>query len=540
MYSKSIQIYLFFIFFIIITGFSKSRSQDLAQSGSQASVWLRPVNLEKVWANVIELTRGTDFKSPAEAVASAKSHNFQPYGGNKTFEAAISIFNPQIAKYFGKLDKSIFSLYSNPASKTVQWRMGLIEDDGTFEALITALKLDKVATQSRSDSYEELSSGITAARANRELYLGSSKTNLENAIRSREDLIILAEKPPIDAGLWFVANPAKWPLSITRNMNELLVLQSIRRMAAGKEVEIRAFPWGESVQVECLDFFRANPVSPVLPAWLSQWECGLRGRLIAQASIGLDPGKPFWNKLFTIITEIERSIPGREKVANARDRINLAALLARISPETDLYPNLIGLTVGAVAPDDAKSPPTVVATLHARDARATQVLVEKFVMPLFRTIGDDPKNNNHRPLPDKSDLRIRGISLVQNRPIYLFINQTDIFIVWGARNVAENMLGQIGSKPPAVSIAESWFNQLAQSGPVHRVITFYPEALVRWQVITGQKTTAWTDAATGLPPVVWLGRNDNGKSRDIIVFSGLRDYANAVIRQIPKNHSPAE
>ncbi|MFM7128924.1 MAG: hypothetical protein ACKO0V_06160, partial [bacterium] len=274
-------------------------------------------------------------------------------------------------------------------------------------------------------------------------------------------------------------------------------------------------------------------VSPVQPEWLTQWEKGLGGRLMAQASIGLDPRKPFWSQLFTIITEIERSIPGRENVARARDRINLAALLARISPETDLYPNLTGITAGVVTPDAPGGQPTVVATLHARDASATQVLVEKVVMPLFRTIGDDPKNPRTKPAPPDRDSRIRGISLVQNSPIYLFIEQTDIYLVWGARNVAELTVNQLASKPARTSVAESWFNQLAASGPVHRAVTIYPEALVRWLILNGEKSTVWTDSATGLPPVVWLGRNTNDTSRDIIVFSGSRTYVQSLTSRIP-------
>lgn len=512
--------------------FTVEAQQRLATDATP-SLWIRPVGLEKVWAGVIDLTRGTRFKSPAEAIAAAKATGLQPYGGNKTLEAAISIFNPEIAKFFGRLDKSIISLQPDQTTKTVNWRMGLSQDDGTLESLITALRLESPVIPTKSNTYEELSPGLTAARNGNELYFGSSQKQMEYAIKSRSDMALLSEKPPVDAGMWLVADPAKWPPAIARNINEFIGLQTVRRLAAGKEVEIRVFPWGESVQAECLDLFRAAPVSPVQPEWLTQWEKGLGGRLMAQASIGLDPRKPFWSQLFTIITEIERSIPGRENVASARDRINLAALLARISPETDLYPNLTGITAGVVTPDAPGGQPTVVATLHARDASATQVLVEKVVMPLFRTIGDDPKNPRTKPaLPDR-DSRIRGISLVQNRPIYLFIEQTDIYLVWGARNVAELTVNQLASKPAKTSVAESWFNQLAASGPIHRAVTIYPEALVRWLILNGEKSTVWTDSATGLPPVVWLGRNTNGTSRDIIVLSGFRTYVQSLTSRIP-------
>lgn len=512
---------------------SSVHGQQRLVTDATPGLWIRPVGLEKVWSGVIDLTRGTRFKSPAEAVASAKASGLNPYGGNKTLEAAISIFNPEIGKFFGMLDKSVVSVKPDQATKTVNWRMGLSQDDGTLESLITALRLESPIIPTNSNTYEEISPGLTAARNGSELYFGSSQREIEYAIKSRTDMALLAEKPPMDAGLWLVANPAKWPPAIARNMNESIGLQTVRRLAAGNEIEIRLFPWGESVQAECLDLFRAAPVSPVQSAWLTHWEKALGGRLMAQASLGLDPRKPFWNQLFTIVTEIERSIPGREKVASVRDRINIGALLARISPETDIYPNLNGLTVGAVTPDAPNVQPTVVATLHARDQRATQILVEKVVMPLFRTIGDDPKNARTKPSPTDRDSRIRGISLVQNRPIYLFIEEKDIFLVWGARNVAEAMVSHLASKPAKASVTESWFNQLAASGPVHRAITIYPEALVRWQIIEGEKSTVWTDSATGLPPVVWLGRNTNGASRDIIVFSGARAYVQSLTSRIP-------
>ncbi|MFM7128898.1 MAG: hypothetical protein ACKO0V_06025, partial [bacterium] len=281
--------------------FTVEAQQRLATDATP-SLWIRPVGLEKVWAGVIDLTRGTRFKSPAEAIAAAKATGLQPYGGNKTLEAAISIFNPEIAKFFGRLDKSIISLQPDQTTKTVNWRMGLSQDDGTLESLITALRLESPVIPTKSNTYEELSPGLTAARNGNELYFGSSQKQMEYAIKSRSDITLLSEKPPVDAGMWLVADPAKWPPAIARNINEFIGLQTVRRLAAGKEVEIRVFPWSESVQAECLDLFRAAPVSPVQPEWLTQWEKGLGGRLMAQASIGLDPRKPFWSQLFTIIT----------------------------------------------------------------------------------------------------------------------------------------------------------------------------------------------------------------------------------------------
>lgn len=531
---------LLFLFAGCFSVTNQATAQNRLTTDNTPGLWVRPVQLEKVWAGVIDLTQGTRFTSPAEAVASAKLAGLHPYGSNKTIEAAISVFNPEISKFFGKLSNSIISIQPDAASRSVNWRFGVSQDDGTLESLVTALQLDAPLLPNRSDTYEELGPGLTVARNGYELYFGSSRKQMEYAIKSRSDISLLSEKPPIDAGLWLVADPAKWPLSIARNINDSIALQTMRRLSAGKEVEIRLFPWGESVQAECLDLFRTAPVSPVEARWLSQWEKALSGRLMAQASVGFDPRKPFWNQLFTIVTEIERSIPGRENVASVRDRINLGALLARISPETDLYPNLSGLTVGAVTPDDPNGAPTVVATLHARDQRATQILVEKVVMPLFRTIGDDPKSNRPRPNAGNADSRIRGISLVQNRPIYLFIEQTDIFLVWGSRSIAEATSGQLASKTVFNSTAESWFKQLAASGPVHRAISIYPDALVRWQIQRGEKATVWTDSAAGLPPVVWLGRNTKESSRDIIVFSGTRTYVNSLLSKIPNREPNAE
>ena len=516
-----------------------------AQSGAQVplkepSLWIRPVKLHSVWAQVIDLFRDTPFDSPAAALSAAKLAGLQPAGGNKAVEAAVSLFNKAILPDLAMFDRSLFALDPNLPQRRIDWRAGVSPDDGTAEALVTALALDRSqpAGQVAGFDLESLGESLFVARGRGQTWFGTDRAALEPALVSGADARLLTLTPPIESGLWLRADPRQWPSTIGRNVQEFVALETLRRFAAGKPAELRVFPWGESVQAEWIDLFRAMPVSPVQSRWLARWDVPLSGLLMAQASIGLDPRKPFWNQVFGLATEVERAIPGHEKVANVRDRINIASLLARVSPETDLYPNLIGLTIGAVVPDAPQLPPTVVATLHTRDVRATQIVVEKLLVPVVRTIGGDPKGQPPGGILTRGgDDRIRGLAIVSNRPIFLFLEPPDIHIVWGSRSIAEAALAASDRAATAATVPMLWFDRFAASGPVHRAAAVYPEAVVRWQILKGEPDSVWTQSAKGLPPLVWLGRSENGESRDIWAFSGSRAYVKSLTSKIPPPQS---
>ncbi len=526
---------------LAIAGMPQASAQNPQQVPlREPALWARPIKLHAVWAQIIDLCRDTPFDSPAAALAAAKLAGLQPAGGNKTVEAAVAIFNRAILPDLAMFDRSLFALEPNLPLRRIDWRGGFAPDDGTAEALVTALALDRsqAAGQIGGFELESLAENVFVARGRGQTWFGTDRAALEPALVAGTDARLLTLAPPIEAGLWLRADPRLWPSSIGRNAQEFVALETLRRFAAGKPTELRVFPWGESVQAEWIDLFRAMPVSPVQSRWLARWDIPLSGLLMAQASIGLDPRKPFWNQVFGLATEVERAIPGHEKVANVRDRINIASLLARVSPETDLYPNLIGVTIGAVVPDAPQLPPTVVATLHARDVRATQIVVEKLLVPVVRTIGGDPKGQAPGGmLPRGGDDRIRGLAIVSNRPIFLFLEPPDIHIVWGSRTIAEAALAASDRAATASTVPMLWFDRFAASGPVHRAAAIYPEAVVRWQILKGEPDSVWTQSAKGLPPLVWLGRSENGESRDIWAFSGSRAYVKSLTAKIPPPQS---
>lgn len=508
----------------------------------EPALWGRIVDPPALWAQIIDLCRETPYDSPAAAVSAAKAAGVQPWGGNKALEAMLSVFNRAILPDLTVLDRLILSIDPNYARRRIDWRLGIPKDDGTADAFVTALALDRSepAGQVAGFDLERLGDNLMVARGRGQVVFGPDREAIEPAIVTGADARLHSLEPPLKSGLWLRAEPRQWPAALGRTVEERVALETFRRFASGRPVEVRVFPWGESVQAEGVDLFRAMPVSPVQSKWLARWEFPLTGRLMAQASIGLDPRKPFWNQVFTLATEVERALPGREKVANVRDRINIAALLARVSPETDLYPNLIGLTVGAVVPDAAIVPPTVVATLHARDVRSTQIVVEKLLVPVVRTIGSDPKGGNAAGLAPRGNDGIKGLAIVSHRPLFLFIEPPDIHIVWGARNVAEAAVSAADRAAGAATTPMLWFDRFAAGGPVHRAAAVYPEAVVRWRVLMGEPVTPWTESAQGLPPLVWLGRSENGESRDVWAFSGARTFARALISRIPTPPKPAE
>lgn len=525
------------VLLMILTVFSlpqKTSAQPIPPATHEPALWFRLVEMEDVWNHVIDLCRNTPYESPAKAVAALKSSGVQAMPLDKTSETLIAMFNPSMAKQVGMFDKSVFSIEPDVMKKQVGWRCGLFQTDGTFEALTTALALDYANSDTPRviGGVERLGPNLFALRSDNTVYFAPYLHLLQQGYLQNIDQKIIELQPPIKSGIWLRANPQKWPASLGRNIQEYVAIQAIRRISQGSDVELRVFPWGESIQAECLDLFRELPVSPVKPSWIDRWNTALRSQLLAQASFGTDPRKPFWNQTFRILTDVERSIPGRERVASLRDRLNLAALLAKVSPETDLYPNLAGISLGATLPDDPRLPPTIIATLHALDPRATRILVEKVVIPTLRAIGNDPKTSGI-PLPEnRLDDQIRGIAIVQGRPMFLFIEGTDITLVWGARNVAERIKSIPENPQNPKSVALAWFDQFAKSGPVHRIATVNPETLARWSLMRGQKPSPWTEASRNLPPLVWLGRNQNQASQDILAFSGARLYVENLLQMV--------
>ena len=515
-------------------------SQTVAPPIQEPALWLRVIDSPAIWEHVINLCQGTAYESPAVALAAAKAAGLQPLGGNKTLEAGVSLFNHAIVPDLSILNQLVVALAPNLQSRSIDWRVAIGNDDGMADALVTAMALDQSMPEPdlAGAKVERIGSGLLAARSPAQIWFAPNRTVLEAAIVARTDQKLLAQTPPLKSGIWLRADPRQWPRGLGRNAQENITLEALRRLSGNKAVDLRSFPWGESVQTEVLDLLRLLPSSPVQPQWLGRWEPALAGRLMAQVSVGLDPRKPFWNEVFTLVTGLERTLPGRDRVANLRDRINIGALLARVSPETDLYPNLIGLTLGAVLPDTAASPPTVVATLHARDVRATQILVEKVVVPVIRTIGGDPKSPRAGQPQARSDANIRGLAVVGGRPIFLFLESTDICLVWGARNVAEAVAARQQNANETISM--KWLNQFAKNGPVHRAASVYPDALVGWQRLKGEPATPWTNAAKNLPPMVWVGRSTGAESRDIIAFSGVRAYVQSLLSAIPPTKKAAE
>lgn len=527
---------LFFIFCCTtIPASPAGLAQAIVPASEEPAFWVRFVQMKDVWNHVIDLCKQTPYKNPAEALAAAKAAGYMPGGGNKTLEAVISLFNPEMADQVHLLEKTVFSLEPNLAQKRIDWRFGVTQDEGLFDALITALALEHSVVEGSiaGRSVERLGPNLVVARGKNEVYFAPDNKVLIEAIQTQSDARIAALPSPVKSGLWMRANPRRWPAILGRNWTEYLAIQAMKRFAAGSDVEIRVFPWGDSIQTEFIDFFRSVPVSPVDPAWLNRWEPALQGRLMAQASIGLDPRKPFWNQVFTIATEIERTLPGHERVASIRDRLNIASLLAKVSPETDVYPNLVGLTIGAVTPDDPRVPPTIVATLHTRDIKATQTIVEKVIVPVVRTLGEDPRTPKLLQPKPRTDGNIRGLSIVSNRPMFLFIDGTDVCLVWGARNVAEAVVKGQSTHGGELVLAAKWFKEFAKGGPVHRVASIYPEALTRWRIMMGEKPSPWTDATVGLPPLVWLGRTQADTSRDIFASTASRVYVTNLLSRIP-------
>lgn len=506
----------------------------------EPALWLRVVDAPSIWQKVIDLCHHTPYQSPAEALAAAKSAGLQPLGGNKSLEAAVSVFNSAILPDLNILNKLVFNLTPTLPTRSIDWRITVNDDDGTAEALLTAMALDQSVAEMdlAGAKVERIGSNLVCARSPGQVYFAPNRSLLEQAIGSKLDQKLLALTPPLQSGLWLRADPRQWPRGLGRNAQEYLAIEAFRRLSGNKVVDLRSYAWGESMQTEVLDLLRLLPSSPVQTQWLARWETALAGRLLAQVSVGLDPRKSFWNEVFTLATDLERTLPGRDRVANLRDRINIGALLARVSPETDLYPNLIGLTVGAVLPDTAASPPTVVATLHARDMRATQILVEKVVVPVIRTIGEDPKSSKNGVNSPRTDANIRGLAIVQGRPIFLFLESTEICLVWGARNVAEAVA--TGQKNVSETLSMKWLNQFAKNGPVHRSASVYPDAVLSWQQMKGAAGSPWSNAAKNMPPVVWVGRSTGAESRDMIAFNGARSYVQALLSAIPQTKKAAE
>src|SRR4051794_11543102 len=110
---------------------------------------IRAAHPDRQVREVIDLFGGTRAPHPAAALAAWKRASREPDRLGKPLEALIAAFNPGMADELRTLDGAEVALWFEPKDGRLAWGVSLPGDDGTFQALASAMVLTGGRSETR-------------------------------------------------------------------------------------------------------------------------------------------------------------------------------------------------------------------------------------------------------------------------------------------------------------------------------------------------------------------------------------------------------
>jgi hypothetical protein len=480
--------------FLALCVFAPAGDADAAAVVRPPAVEVRVAGLDRQLETILALFDGAKAAHPAAALASWRAATGSHDVPSKAAQALIALLNPEMARELKALNDAEAVIRVVPGG--VSWWAVFPRDDGTLAALGPALGLtegQRLAAPEGLVALDRLGppgAALLGRATQGGLVLGSSPEALDQA---RERLDLADRRPDLADGwhAWFD------PSGLDPEADDL----PSRRLAAAMDalgclgVEANAAARGDALAIDLTGRFTTAPPAvsrAIEPSWLDA--AGAEGA-VAAVALAFDPDPKAWDRAFLLADRIEKADPSAAKAAPVRVRLNLAATLAGLRPEVDLWPHLKGVTLVMMARPAAPAPgrfdPLLV--LHA-DADASAVRIARLVARLG--------------LPDPA---VRGASVIAgpggggpSRDAVLAAIERGDGAAWGAIRA---------------SLPESGAGRLPQRAGIA-----WPS---RW---AGPDATAWASA----PPLVWFGRTGlDGLCDDHLVWAGLGKAIREALDRLP-------
>jgi hypothetical protein len=377
---------------------------------------VRSIHPDRQAREVIGLFGGARAPHPAAALAAWKRASREPNRLGKPLEALIAAFNPGMADEMRTLDGAEVALWFEPADGRLAWGASLPGDDGTFQALASAMVLTGGRSESRpgeppADRLGGPGSPLMTRGPRGSLVAGSFEDL--RVVRDRAD-DPLAHLGLDDDGIDWVIERGALDRSKSLTVRRLgEALRSTSKTVTG-HLSVRA-----DMALAIVGLSVPGPVerSAIDPAWLD-WIPSARS--IAGFALAVPPGANTWDAAFGLADRVERVDPERANVAPIRLRLDLLARSVGVRTEADLLPHLKG--VSGWAGSDGRAIDSGLVALHFVDEAAAGRFADRV-----------------RPAPTPGATGSRKIGQLDGRPVVLARVGRSLAIAWGEASMASSM-----------------------------------------------------------------------------------------------------
>lgn len=481
---------------------------------------VRLVHPERQLEQVLRLFEGARAPHPAAALAAWRRAN-GGRGLSKSAEAVLALLNPETGRELAVLDGAELTIACDPDDGRLAWLFAVPHDDGTFAALATALVLTDGASEPplgevAIDRLGRPGSPVMA-RLSQAIIAAGSRADLARALAQKRPPTIAIDPTSFESG--WLAHYEPGALTKTGPLRRRQAAEALS--AAGcQALDARMRLEGETLRVSLSGRMeKAAPSTRAIdPRWLADAPAE---RLLAAFAIALDPSAEAWDAAFQVADRVEKVDPARAQVAPLRTRLNVAALAAKIQPEVDLWPKLVGLS-GWVLVDVSGAVSGARIDLHAVDPAAAERLASRVLPALAASLRLGP-----RAQPPKGPGESVRLGEVSKRGLSIAYNGPTVSITWG--ELTEAAPGDEAGKSLAQTLASSW----GPRAPQH-VAAIWPWRLK--SIAADYPTLA--NALEASPPVVWWGALEGKTSRDEIAWTALRGAVRRFLEKLPMAPEP--
>ena len=487
-----------------------------AESGPVAAVEVVAIRPDLQLEAALELFEEAPWPDPAAALAdwkrSASPGEVRSLG--KPMEALIAAFNPAMARELAALHDARVALEIDRDGRA-RWSAILPRDDGTIEAVASAMALSEGAPEPAEGAYRVDRLGpegapLLAGSRNGPTILASDRVALGRAIlRSQDD-------PPIDPSIerpgWVVRID---PIELARSeSSEARLIASTLPLLGYRRAEARVALSGATLTVALAGEAVPGGVSngSIDPSWL---DVVPDDGVAMAAALAVGPGPEAWGAVLEAASALERALPGHEKVASMGARLALLGLARGVRFDADLWPNLRGLSAWA-STDPDRSPDAVLLALHANDDEAAAVIADRVVARLLATSGTT-RVGTGRPT---------ALGSIDGRPLAMAVRGTSVLLAWG-EGALDAALGAAESpdRSAGPGLRSAW-----DGSPPTRFAALWP-GRIPWQF--GQ-------APDGGAPILWTGEVGPDGPRDLVRWPDLDIAVRRVLERIPARPASGE
>ncbi len=307
---------------------------------------IRLVQPDRQAAELLKLFDGARVAHPAAALAAWKRATHDSNQLGKPLEAAIALLNPEMVREWKVLRDAELCLDLGSADGIARWYAVVPRDDGTFSAVVTAMRLTDGAAVSplsisngKELAVERLGpndDALVATKSGDALIVGTSRDQLVRGLRR---IGVMAAAVPPDAALANaqpvspVPGPAPTPASDSESglffdlnpgrMNARAGTTANRQAAAFlqglgcQRIQGKLALAGDLLTLEMTTLLKRGQSSPptaaarpavVDPSWLT-WVPARDA--MGVISLAIEPGAAFWDTAFAVADRVDRADPAR-------------------------------------------------------------------------------------------------------------------------------------------------------------------------------------------------------------------------------------